>query len=383
MDKLTYLAELAEGLARWVPERERQDILRYYAEYFEEAGPGREAEVIRELGDPWALSCRLAVEGGFVTQEQAEGWTPPPKKKWPWVLAVCAVVVVALVGSLVTALVGLGQYIWRNNTAQTPVQTQDVVSVAEGGTAIEEFGGVAQVVDGAEYAEGFWTMEDGNLEMFDAIDAEIGLGSVTVTPGNDYTLFIVYEGDLGSYKITWEVKGGTLKIRSSGSKSVVGGLDGLVNLFDGSGAMRVSVDITVPEEVLLEKLSIGTGTGSVLLSDVAAKKVTINSGTGSIECYDPRQAATLKMETGTGSVTLQIEELYSGVEIELESGTGSIEADLNCSEQDCAYKLETGTGKVRINNESRGHEAERGGNAPYKLDAESGTGSVNVNFIED
>ena len=34
MDKITYLAELAEGLARWVPERERQDILRYYAEYF-------------------------------------------------------------------------------------------------------------------------------------------------------------------------------------------------------------------------------------------------------------------------------------------------------------------------------------------------------------
>ena len=38
MDKITYLAELAEGLARWVPERERQDILRYYAEYFDEAG---------------------------------------------------------------------------------------------------------------------------------------------------------------------------------------------------------------------------------------------------------------------------------------------------------------------------------------------------------
>ena len=47
MDKLTYLAELAEGLARWVPERERQNILRYYAEYFDEAGPGREAEVVR------------------------------------------------------------------------------------------------------------------------------------------------------------------------------------------------------------------------------------------------------------------------------------------------------------------------------------------------
>ena len=87
MDKLTYLAELAEGLARWVPERERQNILRYYAEYFDEAGPGREAEVVRELGDPWALSCRLAVEGGFVNQEQAQSWTPRKKKKWPWLLA--------------------------------------------------------------------------------------------------------------------------------------------------------------------------------------------------------------------------------------------------------------------------------------------------------
>lgn len=72
MDKLTYLAELAEGLARWVPERERQDILRYYAEYFEEAGPDKEGQVVAELGDPWALSCRLAVEGGYVTQQAAD-----------------------------------------------------------------------------------------------------------------------------------------------------------------------------------------------------------------------------------------------------------------------------------------------------------------------
>ena len=56
MDKITYLAELAEGLARWVPERERQDILRYYAEYFEEAGPEREAEVVAELD--WTRAVR-------------------------------------------------------------------------------------------------------------------------------------------------------------------------------------------------------------------------------------------------------------------------------------------------------------------------------------
>ena len=99
MDKITYLAELAEGLARWVPERERQDILRYYAEYFEEAGPEREAQVVAELGDPWALSCRLAVEGGYVTQEQANSWTPPKRKRKFWTLAagITAAVLVLMV----------------------------------------------------------------------------------------------------------------------------------------------------------------------------------------------------------------------------------------------------------------------------------------------
>ena len=89
MDKLTYLAELAEGLARWVPERERQNILRYYAEYFDEAGPDKEGQVVAELGDPWALSCRLAVEGGYVTQQGADSWTPRQnkRKRWPLVLA--------------------------------------------------------------------------------------------------------------------------------------------------------------------------------------------------------------------------------------------------------------------------------------------------------
>ena len=84
MDKLTYLAELAEGLARWVPERERQDILRYYAEYFDEAGPDKEGQVVAELGDPWALSCRLAVEGGYVTQQGADSWTPRQNKRTPF-----------------------------------------------------------------------------------------------------------------------------------------------------------------------------------------------------------------------------------------------------------------------------------------------------------
>ena len=126
MDKLTYLAELAEGLARWVPERERQEILRYYAEYFEEAGPDREAQVVQELGDPWALSCRLAVEGGYVTREQANSWTPSKKKKWPWILAAAVVALVAVPAMLFSSLAG--RLIGFNVTSfmEKEVQVQEV-----------------------------------------------------------------------------------------------------------------------------------------------------------------------------------------------------------------------------------------------------------------
>ena len=54
MTSREYLEALGEALSTLVPDRERSETLRYYEEYFEEAGPEREAEVIQELGDPAA-----------------------------------------------------------------------------------------------------------------------------------------------------------------------------------------------------------------------------------------------------------------------------------------------------------------------------------------
>lgn len=51
MNKDQYLRKL-EYLLSDLPEEERREAMEYYVEYFEEAGPEREAEVIRELGTP-------------------------------------------------------------------------------------------------------------------------------------------------------------------------------------------------------------------------------------------------------------------------------------------------------------------------------------------
>lgn len=78
MDKQTFLRRLEEGL-RQLPPEEREDILAYHREYFQDAGPEQEAKVIQELGDPDLLARRLLSEYG----EQPPASTPPPPPSQP------------------------------------------------------------------------------------------------------------------------------------------------------------------------------------------------------------------------------------------------------------------------------------------------------------
>ena len=355
MDKLTYLAELAEGLARWVPERERQDILRYYAEYFEEAGPDREAQVIQELGDPWALSCRLAVEGGYVTQQQADSWMPPKRKKWPWILtgaalalAVLITIPVMLVASLAGRSVGsnVASFITGEETAVVEQEYE-----AQFDTVFED----KAYVEGAEYVEGFWTMEDGYLEAFSEIDIDAGIANVTVTAGEDYTLFISSGATLGGYSLKWEVEDGVLKIRDSGTAGHVqiNSWEDFKNTF-GINASAMNVTITVPE-TSVEKLKVKTGLGDVHVSGLEVLgTLKAETGLGDIECYEVRAHDEVDLESGMGDVTLAVEEAYSGTKFDLKTGMGTVEAQINSLEKYWDYEAKTGMGNVTVNCDSRG-----------------------------
>lgn len=384
MDKLTYLAELAEGLARWVPERERQDILRYYAEYFEEAGPDREAQVIQELGDPWALSCRLAVEGGYVTQQQADSWMPPKRKKWPWILtgaalalAVLITIPVMLVASLAGRSVGsnVASFITGEETAVVEQEYE-----AQFDTVFED----KSYVEGAEYVEGFWTMEDGYLEAFSEIDIDAGIANVIVTAGEDYTLFISSGATLGGYSLKWEVEDGVLKIRDSGTAGHVqiNSWEDFKNTF-GINASAMNVTITVPE-TSVEKLKVKTGLGDVHVSGLEVLgTLKAETGLGDIECYEVRAHDEVDLESGMGDVTLAVEEAYSGTKFDLKTGMGTVEAQINSLEKDWDYEAKTGMGNVTVNGDSRGSKVERKSTGDYKLELESGMGDINLYFQDD
>ena len=51
MKRQEYMQQLAALLAA-MPEAERRDALDYYEEYFDAAGPEKEAQTIQELGSP-------------------------------------------------------------------------------------------------------------------------------------------------------------------------------------------------------------------------------------------------------------------------------------------------------------------------------------------
>ena len=51
MTKTEYLAKLTKYL-RKLPQKDYEEALEYFMEYFEEAGPENEAQVIAELGTP-------------------------------------------------------------------------------------------------------------------------------------------------------------------------------------------------------------------------------------------------------------------------------------------------------------------------------------------
>ena len=384
MDKITYLAELAEGLARWVPERDRQDILRYYAEYFEEAGPDREAEVVAELGDPWALSSRLAVEGGFVTWEKAASWRH--KVKWPGVL------IGAMVGLSVFALVFAFGLVFTNIVRYSAGFTENpvrFVGEAEQVTFIDwsapsVWGEYELLMEDPEGAMGYYWMDGENMASFSSIDVDISLGNIQVVAGDGCILSVGLSEDLGGYEPVWEVTDGVLKLRDGEfSRQVQGDSVSWVKLQElfSVGAYAVDVTITVPKNVVLDQVRVKTGLGDVLVYGVNAETVTAETGLGDVECYEARSVRRLGLSTGMGDVHLGMEEARGGLNISLKSGMGTVEATLCGFERDYAYTLASGMGDVTVNGSHRGSKAEKSGS--YRLNAESGMGDVNVYFSGD
>ena len=80
MNRADYMAALRRALSV-LPEEERANALRYYEEYFDDAGPENEAKAIEELGEPAKIAAQILADYRELT---AVPHAQPMKEKRRW-----------------------------------------------------------------------------------------------------------------------------------------------------------------------------------------------------------------------------------------------------------------------------------------------------------
>lgn len=349
MDRKAYLQALDQALAALVPPQERSDILRYYNEYFDEAGPEGEAAVIEELGDPAALAQRLASEGGY-------GHPSPtaPRRRRRWLLAaVIAAVVVAAI--LLLAAVGLPLIRMAD---RADLDIEDIWSLGGGSSASQGAGG--SQADGGN-GGGQTSIAD---EQFSEIDVEVGVADVTIAVGDTYAAELTWDSGSG-YSMSCGVQNGVLKV--TGSKKTAG----------SSADSDAKVVITVPNGVTLREIDVEVGLGDVGLDGVAAGEISCETGLGDVSFLNVT-ASDASGQTGMGDVT------WEGAlsrETELNTGMGSIKVSAPGTADSWSYELNAGTGQVELDGVNLGHSARQRVSGSGELEASSGAGSVTVTFL--
>lgn len=90
MNKNEYLRTLAREL-RKLPREEFDRAMDYYTEYFEDAGPENEQEVIRDLGTPQEVASQLIMDAAIKRMEEPVGSAKKGVSAfWVVILGICA-----------------------------------------------------------------------------------------------------------------------------------------------------------------------------------------------------------------------------------------------------------------------------------------------------
>lgn len=312
MDRTAYLRALYDALTELVPAQERAEILRYYEEYFDDAGPEGEASVIESLGDPRELARKLAAEAGY----EAPAAKPAPAKKrleWYWVL----LGIVAVLAVMIVALASLFKVVDKVVDGDFPNVTTT--------QSTEEIGDPPKL-----------TALTISGESFSRLEIEAPVANVTIRTGEGYRVELEWMDD-GQYRLKPFLTGEVLQIT------------GVPESVSGNSYTRVT--ITVPEGAVLLETDIEIGVGNVTIEDTAFTDLSCETGVGDIVWRGPLARET-ELKTGVGYITITTEPI-DGWRCELSTGAGDVfvngtEYDFRFRQNGTAGKLEAEAGKGEV-----------------------------------
>lgn len=161
--------------------------------------------------------------------------------------------------------------------------------------------------------------------------------------------------DVGSGAVQVSDARGNVRIDTGSGAVQVGGVRGnRLEIDTGSGGVSGS-------DVAVGSLLVDTGSGSVSLTGVATDDASVDTGSGRVLLELLRDARRVRIDTGSGGVTLGLPTNF-GAELEVETGSGGITVDLpvqmrrggrtslsgRIGDGDGRVEIDTGSGGVRI-----------------------------------
>lgn len=397
MTRQEYMQQLAALLAA-MPEAERRDALDYYEEYFDAAGPEKEAQTIQELGSPQNVAEKIWEGTG------AQSGTPMPDNSMPeqgsrrrkspvWiVLAILAILIVVL-------LVFIGSF---------KIVTKYQYSIAESATAEEvppqeATGGATENMDEStdENTETAITKESAKSESTNRLE------SSTMTLDAKQVQTMVLDLDCGEVAFVRSNAADEITLRFENFYS-----DWLERTVDESGfSVRYKIpkgyisgsdptptlSIALPE-IELEQIELNLNLGSADLGTLKAKSIQADLALGSLYADELQtgqldatlalgsaelgtvQAERVTIENAQGDVT--ISRLVGASQVQVTDQLGNIALTLGEKTDGYSVQAACGLGSITVSGAKQASPYSANSKAANAVILDAALGDITLNFEE-
>lgn len=397
MTRQEYMQQLAALLAA-MSEAERRDALDYYEEYFDAAGPEKEAQTIQELGSPQNVAEKIWEGTG------AQSGTPMPDNSMPeqgsrrrkslvWiVLAILAILIVVL-------LVFIGSF---------KIVTKYQYSIAESATAEEvppqeATGGATENIDEStdENTETAITKESAKSESTNRLE------SSTMTLDAKQVQTMVLDLDCGEVAFVRSNAADEITLRFENFYS-----DWLERTVDESGfSVRYKIpkgyisgsdptptlSIALPE-IELEQIELNLNLGSADLGTLKAKSIQADLALGSLYADELQtgqldatlalgsaelgtvQAERVTIENAQGDVT--ISRLVGASQVQVTDQLGNIALTLGEKTDDYSVQAACGLGSITVSGAKQASPYSANSKAANAVILDAALGDITLNFEE-
>lgn len=397
MTRQEYMQQLAALLAA-MPEAERRDALDYYEEYFDAAGPEKEAQTIQELGSPQNVAEKIWEGTG------AQFGTPMPDNSMPeqgsrrrkspvWiVLAILAILIVVL-------LVFIGSF---------KIVTKYQYSIAESATAEEvppqeATGGATEDIDESTNGntETAITKESAKSESTNRLE------SSTMTLDAKQAQTMVLDLDCGEVAFVRSNAADEITLRFENFYS-----DWLERTVDESGfSVRYKIpkgyisgsdptptlSIALPE-IELEQIELNLNLGSADLGTLKAKSIQADLALGSLYADELQtgqldatlalgsaelgtvQAERVTIENAQGDVT--ISRLVGASQVQVTDQLGNIALTLGEKADGYSVQAACGLGSITVSGTKQASPYSANSKAANAVILDAALGDITLNFEE-